>query len=164
MIITRPPLTRTCQTLIYGAVAIALGFAAYQVYTSMSATSSPATTSSPSSTSSKRSPLAAAAPKKPAYTPQGDPQSWSVDDMKKFLNTRNMGGEKFLKDSSKNELLAMVESKIHEPGNTDFSDPQEWSVEDMKTYLKANNMGTGHGSSRMELLAMVESKMHEPKF
>lgn len=106
--------------LTYGALAVAAAATGYYVYTNMSATSSPSSTTS---SSSKRSPLASITPKKPAYTPQGEPMSWSEEDMRKYLNTRNMGSGSFLRDSSRNELLAMVESKIHEPGNTDFSDP-----------------------------------------
>ena len=36
----------------------------------------------------------------------------------------------------KNELLAMVESKMHEPKSTGFDDPMEWSADDMKAWLK----------------------------
>lgn len=38
---------------------------------------------------------------------------------------------------SKEELLAMVESKLHEPTSTGFDDPREWSEEDMREYLKS---------------------------
>jgi len=37
--------------------------------------------------------------------------------------------------SSKQELLAMVESKLHEPTSTGFDDPREWSDEELREYL-----------------------------
>lgn len=64
---------------------------------------------------------------------------------------------------SREELLAMVESKLHEPTSTGFDDPTEWSAEEMRQWLKDNKMDPGPHATRMELLAMVESKMHEPK-
>ena len=66
-------------------------------------------------------------------------------------------------DTARNELLAMVMSKLNEPTSTGFDDPQEWSEEDMRTWLEDNKLDPGHHASRMEMLAMVESKMHEPK-
>ena len=38
---------------------------------------------------------------------------------------------------SRTELLAMVESKLHEPTSTGFDDPQEWSDEDLKEFLRS---------------------------
>ncbi|KAK1809775.1 hypothetical protein LTR12_015876 [Friedmanniomyces endolithicus] len=129
--------TDTLQTLIYGATAIVVGYAAYQIYMSMSATtsaSSNTTTSSPSY-SGPSSTKATPTPKKPEFTPKGDPMHWSEDDMKKFLSSRNLGVG--LEHASKHELQAMVESKLHEPGNTSFDDPQEWSTEELKDFLRA---------------------------
>jgi len=80
--------------------------------------------------------------------------------MKKFLSSRNMGVGH---NPSKEELLAMVESKLNEPTSTGFDDPREWSVEDLRQYLRDNKLEAGEHAERMELLAMVESKMHEPK-
>ncbi|KAK5743302.1 hypothetical protein LTR17_002780 [Elasticomyces elasticus] len=171
----------TQKTIIYGVSAVVLGYAAYQVYVSMTASSS-----SPAAASSQPS-RASAAPKKPAYTPKpkytpkGDATTWSEDDMVKFLESRDLGVG--LEHSSKQELLAMVESKLHEPTNTGsgFNDPQEWSSEDLKEYLRSvydsallfidawlimvpqNNLAVGSNPSRMELVAMVEAKMHAPQ-
>ncbi|TKA82742.1 hypothetical protein B0A55_01080 [Friedmanniomyces simplex] len=147
----------TQRTLIYGATAVVVGYAAYQIYMSMSASGSASTSNSQSYSGSRAAP----APKKPAYTPKGDPESWSEDDMKKYLTSRNLGMG--LDHASKHELLAMVESKMHEPTSTGFDDPEEWSAEEMKEFLRSNNLAVGHNPSRLELLAMVEAKMHEPK-
>ncbi|KAK3659102.1 hypothetical protein LTR56_001539 [Elasticomyces elasticus] len=152
----------TQKTIIYGVSAVVLGYAAYQVYVSMTASSS-----SPAAASSQPSRASAAAKKpaytpKPKYTPKGDATTWSEDDMVKFLESRDMGVG--LEHSSKQELLAMVESKLHEPTNTGsgFNDPQEWSSDDLKEYLRSNNLAVGSNPSRMELVAMVEAKMHAP--
>ncbi|KAK5111527.1 hypothetical protein LTR62_004822 [Meristemomyces frigidus] len=156
----------TQRNIIYGVCAVAAGFAAYQVYVNMTAsqaTSAPSfTPSSSAKPSASRSAPAAAAPKKPAYTPKGEPESWSEEDMKKFLTSRNLATGHG-SHPARNELLAMVESKLHEPTSTGFSDPEEWSAEDMREYLQAHGVDVPHHSGRMELLAMVESKMHEPK-
>ncbi|KAK0353921.1 hypothetical protein LTR91_008256 [Friedmanniomyces endolithicus] len=127
----------TQRTLIYGATAIVVGYAAYQIYMSMSATTpaSSNTTTSSQSYSGPSSTKATPTPKKPEFTPKGDPMHWSEDDMKKFLSSRNLGVG--LEHASKHELQAMVESKLHEPGNTSFDDPQEWSTEEMKDFLRA---------------------------
>jgi len=80
--------------------------------------------------------------------------------MKKFLSSRDIYVGH---DPSHEELLAMVESKLHEPTSTGFDDPREWSDADMREYLKNNNVQAGH-AGRPELLAMVESHMHAPKY
>ncbi|KAK3114967.1 hypothetical protein LTR53_006146 [Teratosphaeriaceae sp. CCFEE 6253] len=147
----------TQRNLLYAGAAIILGYAAYQVYVTSTASS----TSSSSPVASSSQSTGDAAPKKSAYTPRGNPMSWSEDDMKKFLNSRNLGVG--LEHASRHELQAMVESKLHEPTSTGFDDPEEWSSEEMKDYLKKNGMAPGHHPSRMELLAMVESQMHAPK-
>jgi len=38
------------------------------------------------------------------------------------------------------ELLAMVESKLHEPTSSGFDDPTEWSEDDLREFL--DNVGT----------------------
>lgn len=53
--------------------------------------------------------------------------------MKRWLSSRNI----FVgHNPSHEELLAMVESKMHEPTSSGFDDPNEWSEEDMKEYLR----------------------------
>ncbi|KAH7070737.1 hypothetical protein BKA63DRAFT_519040 [Paraphoma chrysanthemicola] len=97
--------------------------------------------------------------RKPHFELKGDPKSWSEDDMKRFLTTRDLAVGS---DPTIQELRAMVLSKINEPKSTGFDDPRQWSDEEMKEFLKKNNMAYGD-AARMELLAMVESKLHEPK-
>lgn len=53
--------------------------------------------------------------------------------MKRWLESRNIYVGH---DPSHQELIAMVESKLHEPTSTGFDDPTEWSEEDMKEYLR----------------------------
>ncbi|KIV81164.1 hypothetical protein, variant [Exophiala sideris] len=142
------------RALFFGLAAVAVGFAVYKIWgTDAFATGSTAKPISQKSTSGGYS-----APKKAAYTPGGDVQNWSEDDMKKFLGSRNLA----VGNASKEELLAMVESKLHEPTSTGFHDPREWSDTELKEYLTDNKISYG-SASRMELLAMAESKMHEPK-
>ncbi|KAJ9619193.1 hypothetical protein H2203_008522 [Taxawa tesnikishii (nom. ined.)] len=147
------------NALFFGFAAVVLGLAVYKIWgTDAISDAIPDSITPSSAKSTKTTSSGYQAPKKPAYTPKGDPQSWSEDDMKKFLSSRNMA----VGHASKNELLAMVEAKLHEPTSTGFDDPREWSEEDMKDYLRSNHIDPGH-ASRTELLAMVESKMHEPK-
>ncbi|KAK5080846.1 hypothetical protein LTR70_009528 [Exophiala xenobiotica] len=165
------------KTIFFGVAALIAGFTVYKIWGSDLFPSSVA----PSGSKSKSTGYAAPTPKKFAYTPQGDPQTWSEDDMKKFLSTvrcprlfmpgANYSSTKLTQrqrdmavghHSSKHELLAMVESKLNEPTSTGFDDPREWSDEELRDYLKSKDMGVGQ-ASRMELIAMVESKMHEPK-
>jgi len=65
--------TDPLQTLIYGATAIVVGYAAYQIYMSMSATTpaSSNTTTSSQSYSGPSSTKATPTPKKPEYMPKG---------------------------------------------------------------------------------------------
>lgn len=139
------------QLLYVGVAAVAVGIVAYNVW------GTEASRSIPSVDAIKKK---VASPKAPAYTPKGDVQTWSDDDMEKFLKARNM---MVGHNPSRDELIAMVMSKLNEPTETGFDDPAEWSAEELRQYLVKNKMDPGHHASRMELLAMVESKMHEPK-
>jgi len=147
------------QLLYVGVAAVAVGVIVYNVWGTQISNSIPTPTSSKDkdvTLSTYKAPKPASA----AYTPSGEAQTWSEDDMRKFLSSRNMDPGHH---SSKEELLAMVMAKLNEPTSTGFDDPSEWSAEDMRSWLKENKMDPGHSASRMELLAMVESKMHEPK-
>ncbi|KAK5070444.1 hypothetical protein LTS08_004560 [Lithohypha guttulata] len=151
--------TNQTRLLYIGLAAAAVGVVAYTVWGTDAAKSLPSSTST-SSKGTTSSGYKAPKPQSAAYTPSGDAQTWSVEDMKKFLSSRNMGVGH---NPSREELLAMVESKLHEPTSTGFDDPTEWSAEEMRQWLKDNKMDPGPHATRMELLAMVESKMHEPK-
>ncbi|KAF2023713.1 hypothetical protein EK21DRAFT_118505 [Setomelanomma holmii] len=140
--------TRTLVTI--AAVAVAVGVA-YSVWGSDLV---------PSSVSKPKSGSALArGQRKHHFELKGKPNTWSEDDMKKYLTTRDMAVGH---DPSMEELRAMVLSKMNEPKSTGFDDPRQWSEQDMKDFLKKNNMAYGD-AGRMELLAMVESKLHEPK-
>lgn len=60
-----------------------------------------------------------------------------------------------LEHASKHELLAMVESKMHEPTSTGFDDPQEWSSEDLKEYLREVNLSLRNVLHPQTLLEMA---------
>ena len=106
------------QTIYLVGAALFISFIAYSFWTSSqtstSSQPSPALSSSKGASSgTSQSASQTSAPKKQHhYNPGGDPQKWSEEDMKKFLTSRNMG---IGHDPSRNELLAMVESKMHEP-------------------------------------------------
>ena len=38
--------------------------------------------------------------------------------------------------AGRQELVAMVESKMNEPKSTGFDDPQEWNENDLRTFLR----------------------------
>ncbi|KAF2448973.1 hypothetical protein P171DRAFT_470586 [Karstenula rhodostoma CBS 690.94] len=137
------------RTLVgIAAVAVAIGVA-YSVWGS---------DFSPSAVSKSKS-ATSQTPRKRHFELKGNPKSWSEDDMKKYLTTRDMGVGH---DPSIEELRAMVLSKMNEPKATGLDDPREWSDQDMRDFLKKNNLTHGD-AGRMELLAMVESKLHEPE-
>lgn len=162
------------QILYVGIAAVAVGVVAYNVWGTQTANSIATSTSekirdasekikdasSSIKDASSSSTSKPAQPKPTPYTPSGNAETWSEDDMRKFLSSRSMGVGHH---ESHEELLAMVMAKLNEPTSTGFDDPTEWSAEDMRQYLRDNKMDAGPHTSRMEMLAMVESKMHEPK-
>ncbi|KAK4540160.1 hypothetical protein LTR36_009746 [Oleoguttula mirabilis] len=99
----------TERTIILVGAVLFAGFIAYSFWTSTQATApTPSRDSSHAGTGH-----GASSHKKPNHhTPNGDPQKWSEEDMKKFLTSRNLAVGH---NPTRNELLAMVESKLHEP-------------------------------------------------
>ena len=106
--------TDILQTIYLVGAALFVSFIAYSFWTSsQTSTSSQPSPALNSSKGASQGASQSSAPKKQHhYNPGGDPQRWSEEDMKKFLTSRNMGVGH---DPTRNELLAMVESKLHEP-------------------------------------------------
>ncbi|KAK5128091.1 hypothetical protein LTR85_005208 [Meristemomyces frigidus] len=99
----------TQRTILIAGAALIAGYIAYSLWTSSQATAPRLT---PDSSHTGAGHAAPSHKKSEQYSPKGDPQGWSEEDMKKFLSSRNMAVGH---NPTRNELIAMVESKLHEP-------------------------------------------------